>query len=208
MNSKKIIATSVIGIMLLTATAFAATTAVPSANANMKHQGVFQKGDPIQRLEDLKSKITEKFKAGKISQDEENKMLTKINDAEQKIKDFNNMTLDQKKQTLIKDFTARINQRVKDGKLTQDKANSMIQNFTDKVNKWDGKGYPKELRGLFGMKMHKNADGRFKKALDQAVKDNKITAQQEQDILNYLKTDKNNFNKANTTSNFKTSNSL
>lgn len=208
MNPKKIIATSVIGVMLLTATAFAATTATPNANANMKHQGIFQKGDPIKRLEDLKSKITEKFNAGKISQDEENKMLTKINDAEQKIKDFNNMTLDQKKQTLIKDFTSKINQKVQDGKLTQDKANTMIKNFTDKVNKWDGKGYPKELSGLFGMKMHKNADARFKKALDQAVKDNKITAQQEQDILNYLKTDKNNFNKANTTSNSQTSNSL
>ncbi|MDE4542226.1 hypothetical protein [Thermoanaerobacterium sp. R66] len=216
-KSKKIIATAVIGTVLLTSIAFADTsTSSSQANSNASTSQTVKtnkKFDPIQTLENLKTKIEEKYNQGKISQDEENKILTKINTAEQKIEDFNNMTLDQKKQTLIDDFTNIVNNQVKNGKITQEKANTLIKNFTDKVNKWDGNGYPqfvtRYLKKYMGV-VHERFSfmGRFKKVLDEAVKKNQITSTQEQQILNDLKGSKTNTSKSATTVNSDASNTL
>lgn len=139
--------------------------------------------------------------------------MTKINTAEQKIEDFNNMTLDQKKQTLINDFTNIVNNQVKNGKITQEKANTLIKNFTDKVNKWDGNGYPqfvvRYLNKYMGVVHEKFSPiESFKKVLDEAVKNNQITSTQEQEILNDLKGSKTNTSKSTTTVNSDTSNTL
>ncbi|KAA5807991.1 hypothetical protein [Thermoanaerobacterium thermosaccharolyticum] len=216
-KSKKIIATVVISTVLLSSIAFADTTIVPSQSSSnvstSQSAKTSKKADPIQLLENLKAKIEEKYSQGKISQNQENNIITKINSAEQKIENFNNMTLDQKKQTLIDYFTTIVNNQVKNGKITQDKANTLIKNFTDKVNKWDGTGYPpvvmKYLKRYIGV-LHENINpmNRFKKALDEAVKNNQITAQQEQDILNYLKGNKTNTSTSATTFNSEVSNNL
>ncbi|WP_434639649.1 hypothetical protein PQ743_10000 [Thermoanaerobacterium thermosaccharolyticum] len=216
-KSKKIIATVVISTVLLSSIAFADTTIVPSQSSSnvstSQSAKTSKKADPIQLLENLKAKIEEKYSQGKISQNQENNIITKINSAEQKIENFNNMTLDQKKQTLIDYFTTIVNNQVKNGKITQDKANTLIKNFTDKVNKWDGTGYPpvvmKYLKRYIVV-LHENINpmNRFKKALDEAVKNNQITAQQEQDILNYLKGNKTNTSTSATTFNSEVSNNL
>lgn len=216
-KSKKIIATAVIGTLLLTSIAFADTsTSSSQANLNASTSQTVKtnkKFDPIQTLENLKTKIEEKYSQGKISQDQEKSILTKINNAEQKIQAFNNMTLDQKKQTLIDDFTNIINNQVKNGKITQDKANTMIKNFTDKVNSWDGNGYPqfvmRYLKKYIGI-MHEKFSSmeRFKKVLDEAVKNNQITSAQEQEILNDLKENKANTSTNTTTTNSTASNNL
>ncbi|ADL69453.1 hypothetical protein Tthe_1969 [Thermoanaerobacterium thermosaccharolyticum DSM 571] len=216
-KSKKIIATAVISTVLLSSIAFADTTIVPSQSSSnvstSQSAKTSKKADPIQLLENLKAKIEEKYSQGKISQNQENNIITKINSAEQKIENFNNMTLDQKKQTLIDYFTTIVNNEVKNGKITQDKANTLIKNFTDKVNKWDGTGYPpvvmKYLKRYMGV-LHENINpmNRFKKALDEAVNNNQITAQQEQDILNYLKGNKTNTSTSATTVNSEVSNNL
>ncbi|MGJ7044890.1 hypothetical protein [Thermoanaerobacterium thermosulfurigenes] len=216
-KSKKIIATAVIGTVLLTSIAFADTSTsssqVNSSSSTSQTVKINKKFDPIQTLENLKTKIEEKYSQGKISQDEENKILAKINTAEQKIEDFNNMTLDQKKQTLIDDFTNIVNNQVKNGKITQDKANTLIKNFTDKVNKWDGNGYPqfvtRYLKKYMGVVHEKfSFMGRFKKVLDEAVKKNQITSTQEQQILNDLKGSKKNTPTSTTTVNSDASNTL
>lgn len=201
MKIKKLIVFVVMGIMLLSTMAFASETTQPQANSNQPTQVTPNKVkvDPVQRLENLKTKLTDKYNQGKISKDKYDKAIAKINQIEQKIKDFNNMTLDQKKQTLINDYNTAINKRVQQGKLTQDKANELIKNYTDKVNKWDGNGYPPALKHLYGnffknFPNSQNNTARFKNALDQAVKDGKITSQQEQDILNYLKAQKDKTN--------------
>ncbi|AEF16917.1 hypothetical protein Thexy_0876 [Thermoanaerobacterium xylanolyticum LX-11] len=216
-KSKKIIATAVIGTVLLTSIAFADTSTsssqVNSSSSTSQTVKINKKFDPIQTLENLKTKIEEKYSQGKISQDEENKILAKINTDEQKIEDFNNMTLDQKKQTLIDDFTNIVNNKVKNGKITQDKANTLIKNFTDKVNKWDGNGYPqfvtRYLKKYMGVVHEKfSFMGRFKKVLDEAVKKNQITSTQEQQILNDLKGSKKNTPTSTTTVNSDASNTL
>ncbi|ORX22492.1 hypothetical protein BVF91_11240 [Thermoanaerobacterium sp. PSU-2] len=216
-KSKKIIATAVIGTVLLTSIAFADTsTSSSQANSNASTSQTVKsnkKFDPIQALENFKTKIEEKYSQGKISQDQENSILTKINNAEQKIQAFNNMTLDQKKQTLIDDFTNIVNNQVKNGKITQDKANTLIKNFTDKVNKWDGNGYPqfvtRYLKKYMGVVHEKfSFMGRFKKVLDEAVKKNQITSTQEQQILNDLKGSKTNTPTSTTTVNSDASNTL
>ncbi len=216
-KSKKIIATAVISTVLLSSIAFADTTIVPSQSSSnvstSQSAKTSKKADPIQLLENLKAKIEEKFSQGKISQNQENNIITKINSAEQKIENFNNMTLDQKKQTLIDYFTTIVNNQVKNDKITQDKANILIKNFTDNVNKWDGTGYPpvvmKYLKRYMGV-LHENINpmNRFKKVLDEAVKNNQITAQQEQNILNYLKGNKTNTSTSATTFNSEVSNNL
>ncbi|MGF7400102.1 hypothetical protein PQ744_06725 [Thermoanaerobacterium thermosaccharolyticum] len=216
-KSKKIIATAVISTVLLSSIAFADTTIVPSQSSSnvstSQSARTSKKADPIQLLENLKAKIEEKFSQGKISQNQENNIITKINSAEQKIENFNNMTLDQKKQTLIDYFTTIVNNQVKNDKITQDKANILIKNFTDNVNKWDGTGYPpvvmKYLKRYMGV-LHENINpmNRFKKVLDEAVKNNQITAQQEQNILNYLKGNKTNTSTSATTFNSEVSNNL
>lgn len=216
-KSKKIIATAVISTVLLSSIAFA-DIATPSPQVNSStssNQTVTtnKKFDPIQVLENFKTKIEEKYSQGKISQNQENRILAKINNAEQKIQAFNNMTLEQKKQTLIDDFTNFINNQVKNGKITQSKANTLIKNFTDKVNKWDGNGYPRFVMRYLKKYMHVihekfNPMERFKKALDEAVKNNQITSAQEQEILNYLKGNKTSTSTGSETTNSSASNNL
>lgn len=216
-KSKKIIATAVISTVLLSSIAFA-DTATPSSQVNSSTSSsqtvtTNKKFDPIQALENFKTKIEEKYSQGKISQNQENRILTKINNAEQKIQAFNNMTLEQKKQTLIDDFTNFINNQVKNGKITQSKANTLIKNFTDKVNKWDGNGYPRFVMRYLKKYMHVihekfNPMERFKKALDEAVKNNQITSAQEQEILNYLKGNKTSTSTGSETTNSSASNNL
>ncbi|WP_027623007.1 hypothetical protein [Clostridium lundense] len=53
-------------------------------------------------------------------------------------KEKKGMTADQVKAALIKAETDKINKKVSDGKLTQEKATAMIAKVTEKINNWDG----------------------------------------------------------------------
>lgn len=192
-KGKKILAVTLMSAMLISTVAFADEVASPQqSSSNTTVQTAPNKIDPIQRLENIKAKVTEKYNEGKISKDKYDSIIAKINNMEQKINDFNKLTLDQKRQKLISDYTAAVNKKVQSGKITQDKANELIKNYTDKVNKWDGTGFPPGMKGMFmGFKNFNEGDyKRFENALDKAVKDNKITESQKQDILNYLKGNK------------------
>ncbi|HEX9061058.1 MAG TPA: hypothetical protein VF941_12835, partial [Clostridia bacterium] len=98
-----------------------------------------QEMDPVKGLENAKARIQELVKAGKLTQDKADKEIAQIDAKIKEIKDFNALTLDQKKAKLISDYKASIQKMVTAGKLTQDKADQMIKNYTDKINKWDGK---------------------------------------------------------------------
>ncbi len=102
----------------------------------VKGQGM----DPVKGLENAKARIQEQVKAGKLTQDKADKEIAQIDAKIKEIKDFNALTLDQKKAKMISDYKASIQKMVTAGKLTQDKADQMIKNYTDKINKWDGKG--------------------------------------------------------------------
>ncbi|AGB19898.1 hypothetical protein [Thermoanaerobacterium thermosaccharolyticum] len=192
-KGKKILAVTLMSAMLISTVAFADEVASPQqSSSNTTLQTAPNKVDPIQRLESIKAKVTQKYNEGKISKNKYDSIIAKINNMEQQINDFNKLTLDQKRQKLISDYTAAVNKKVQNGKITQDKANELIKNYTDKVNKWDGTGFPPGMKGMFmGFKnFNGGAYKRFENALDKAVKDNKITESQKQDILNYFKGNK------------------
>ncbi|MDI3312482.1 MAG: hypothetical protein QJR05_13800, partial [Thermoanaerobacterium sp.] len=157
---KKLLAATMLGVMLFSTVAFADETVLPQQNTISTVKTAPDKVDPIKRLEDIKAKVTEKYNQGKISKEKYDNMISKINEKEQYIKGLNSLTLSQKRQKLISDFTAAINKKVQSGRITQDKANELIKKYTDKVNKWDGTGFPP------GMKGFKNGGGyrRFKNA--------------------------------------------
>jgi len=111
--------------------------------------------DPIKALESKKEKVQAQLKEGKITKEKADEIIAKIDAMIKKIQEFNNLTLQQKKDKLIGDFKTSVDKRVKDGKLTQEKADELIKNYTDKVNKWDGTGYPKlGKRGFYGKDGH------------------------------------------------------
>jgi len=105
--------------------------------------------DPVKRLQDEKANIQKRLADSKITQDQADKAIAKIDEQIKKLQDFNNLTLDQKKAKLVEDFTAAVNNQVQAGKLTQDKADKMIADYKARVDKWDGTGYP--FFGRFGM---------------------------------------------------------
>lgn len=102
-----------------------------------------EKQDPIKVLENCKTKIQAMLKDGKITEEKANSKIAKIDEEIKKIKEFNALTLDQKKEKLTNDFKTFIQKQVQDGKLTQEKADEILKKFTDKLAKWDGIGYPK-----------------------------------------------------------------
>ncbi len=101
-----------------------------------KHQ------DPIKMLQEKKEKVREMLKEGKITKEQADAKISKIDARIKRIEEFNKLPLSEKKVKLISNFKAAMDRKVKDGKLTQSEAEEIIKEFTGKVEKWDGKGYP------------------------------------------------------------------
>lgn len=106
--------------------------------------------DPIKALQNRKEKIQSLLKDGKITKEKADKMTARIDSKIKEIQDFNKLTLPQKKDKLINDFKASVEKRVKEGKIDKAKADTLVKEFIEKINKWDGNGYPK-----FHQKWHK-----------------------------------------------------
>ncbi len=116
-----------------------------------KRLKISKQQDPIKALEALKERVEKSLKDGKISQEKADEITIKINTAIEELNKFNSLTLEEKKQQLISDFRAHIDEKVKEGKLTQDKADEIIEKHTKKVNNWDGNGYSRfVIKGLSG----------------------------------------------------------
>jgi len=99
------------------------------------------KRDPIKDLEEKKSKIQNLLKEGKISQEKADEILAHIDKRIGEIKEFDKLTLEQKKEKLTKDFKAHLDQMVNEGKMTKDEADKMMKMITEKLKDWDGTGY-------------------------------------------------------------------
>ncbi|MCX7920874.1 MAG: hypothetical protein N3B21_02440 [Clostridia bacterium] len=119
------------------------------------HDWMSQK-DPVKALESKKQKIQEKLKEGKITKEQADAINARIDSKLKEIKEFNSLTLQQKRDKLKADFKAKLDKGVKEGKLTQEKADEVIKKFTEKVDKWDGTGYP--MFHKKGFKCHKKAE--------------------------------------------------
>lgn len=149
--------TAVIAVSLAAASSFALTDA-SLCNSNHNSVAVAKnaqcctknrernceefKKDPIKALQDEKDKIQSMLRDGKITKEKADKITSRIEAKIKEIQEFNKLTVQEKKAKLIADFKASVEKKVKEGKIDKAKADDMLNRFTEKVNKWDGNGYP------------------------------------------------------------------
>lgn len=157
MKSKAVISFAVIFTLLSATSAFAApgTLAGQSAGYDIagRHNCEECLKDPIAALEEKKSEISDLLKEGKITQQKADEMINRIDAKIAEIKAFSKLTLQQKKDKLIKDCKNRLDVLVKAGKFDRKKADEILKNYTEKIKQWDGTGYPKFFdKGMRGKK--------------------------------------------------------
>lgn len=99
--------------------------------------------DPIKALQAKKEKVQALLKEGKITKEEADKKTAWIDSKIKEIESFNKLPLQQKKDKLISDCKAAVEKRVSEGKLDRAKADTILNEYTEKINTWDGTGYPK-----------------------------------------------------------------
>jgi hypothetical protein len=144
MKFSKTLITSVVAGCVLTTSAFAATVNGKSFDSESKKEeksfytkmfkqegrgeGAFEKKDPITVLETRKTQITNRLDEKKITEEQAKERIAQIDAKIKEINDFNALPLEQKKETLKKEYAA-------------------------KVDAWDGTGKPmfekikKQLKG-------------------------------------------------------------
>lgn len=98
--------------------------------------------DPIKVLESRKEKIQTMLKEGKITKEKADAITARINAKISEIQEFNKLTVKQKKEKLMSDFKAHAEKKIEKGKITREKADAMLREFAEKIEKWDGNGYP------------------------------------------------------------------
>lgn len=98
--------------------------------------------DPIKALENKKVRVKSLLKEGKITKEEADRINARIDSKIKEIKEFNKLPLEKKKEKLLSDFKVRLEQKVKDGKISKDKMDEILKQYTEKINNWDGSGYP------------------------------------------------------------------
>jgi len=99
--------------------------------------------DPLKRLEERKENIQKEYKEGKITKEKADELTQKIDKHIAKIKEFNSLSLPQKKEHLSAKVKSRIEQDVKDGKMTKEEGEKKLKNFNKDLENWDGKEFPK-----------------------------------------------------------------
>nr|WP_026073990.1 hypothetical protein [Acetivibrio cellulolyticus] len=99
--------------------------------------------DPIKALENKREEILKLEKEGKISKEEADKKIREIDARIKDIKEFNKLPVEQKRAKLIAKFKEHIGLRVKEGKITQEKADEIVSEYTKKIQEWDGNGFPR-----------------------------------------------------------------
>lgn len=131
-------------------------------NGKFKDLTLEEKKNLIQKR--IENRIKTAVEDGVITQDEADKMLNNLKESLSKWdgsspfkfelnlrEKYNNLSLDKKKEIAKKHFQEKLNNLVKNGKLTQDEANKLLQNFEEKLKNWDGKA-PLKSRLLKGFK--------------------------------------------------------
>jgi Spy/CpxP family protein refolding chaperone len=116
-----------------------------------------ERPDQLKMLQNRKTEIQTMLANGKITQDKANGEIAKIDEEINKINEFNALTLEQKKEKLTSEFKTKIEADVKDGRLTQEKADKMLKDYANKLANWDG-------TGMLDFGMRRGGFGDFKKA--------------------------------------------
>jgi len=102
--------------------------------------------DPVEALKQKKEKVQSLLKEGKITKEQADAIIAKIDAKIKAIEEFNKHSPQQKKEKLLERFKASVEKKVKEGKLTREKADELIRKFSEKLKNWDGTGYPDFLR--------------------------------------------------------------
>ncbi len=124
---------------------------VEKTNATEQNSGLFKNHgkhekcdkDPIKRLEERKNDIQKEYNEGKITKDKADELTKKIDERIVKIKEFNSLPLAEKKERLNEKFKYHIEQDVKNGKMTKEEGDKIIQEFNKQLENWDGNDFPK-----------------------------------------------------------------
>ncbi|MHB8062459.1 MAG: hypothetical protein ACYDG2_07490 [Ruminiclostridium sp.] len=125
-------------------------TGLEQNGAVEKHTGVCKEHgdkdkcdkDPLIRLENRKEGIQKEYKEGKITKEKADELTKKIDKHIVKIKEFNSLSLPQKKEHLSSKVKSRIERDVKDGKLSKEEGEKIVKDFNKDIENWDGKEFP------------------------------------------------------------------
>lgn len=98
--------------------------------------------DPLEMLQSRRQKVQELLNEGKISKEKADQINAEIDVKIKEVQEFNSLTLDQKKEKLQVRLKEKMDEKVKEGKLTREKADEFIEKFNKKIEEWDGTGYP------------------------------------------------------------------
>lgn len=127
-------------------------------NTRLEHKGTFEKNnglckdyekhgkcekDPLKRLENKKESIQKEYKEGKITKEKAEELTEKVDKHIAKIKEFNSLSLPQKKEHFSSKVKSRIEQDVKDGKLTKEEGEKILKAVNKELENWDGKEFPR-----------------------------------------------------------------
>ncbi|MCX7710554.1 MAG: hypothetical protein N2484_12000 [Clostridia bacterium] len=204
MKTCRILIFTLLFVMIASSSVFAQSDTLPQSGQNILLSKLeFEKIDPVAELKSLKNTVKEEYKQGKISKDELHLGLEKIDRKLKAVKEFNDLSIDQKKEKLVTDFIKAVNKKVQVGELSTNDVGTLLESYTDTVKQWDGQGFPTFYhRGILISKKGSSHDHqdhlmhekcmhhmhmKFVEALDKAVKDNVINASQKNKILQYLK---------------------
>lgn len=112
--------------------------------------------DPIKVLESLKEKTEKRLKAGEISKEETERIKARIDERIAEIREFEKLPLEEKKKILISSLEQRLEKKVRENKLSQEKADEILQKKREEIEAWDGKSYPEFVKRYFFRKQRFN----------------------------------------------------
>jgi hypothetical protein len=117
--------------------------------------GILKKGkcgkcskDPLKRLEERKESIQKDLKEGRITKEKAEELTKKIDERIVKVKEFNSLTLPQKKEHLSKNFSSHLEKQIKDGRITKEEGEKIQADFNKQLESWDGKEPPKFMHKI------------------------------------------------------------
>ena len=106
--------------------------------------------DALARLTTQKTSVEARLAEGKITQTQANVQIATIDAKVKEVKAFNALTLAEKKAKLTADMKTKLAADVTAGRITQEKSDLMMKNFTTSLENYDGTYYPLPLNDRLG----------------------------------------------------------
>lgn len=103
--------------------------------------------DPVKWLQAKKEKLQARVKEGKLTEEEARRIEARLDARIKEIQAFDKLSLAEKRSRLKAAFKERLAVKVKEGKLTEEKADTLLKMYSVKVDEWDGKGFPPFSKG-------------------------------------------------------------